>query len=91
MRPTAPRHPAETAYTDEMRIFATDAHGCRVVIGLTPEETEFYLAYAESTMRENSPPDSEARSRYLALHDRHEIKRLQVIVAEAEARGSTKN
>lgn len=36
------RRPNESAYTDEMRIYGDAMHGNRVIVGLTPEESEEY-------------------------------------------------
>jgi hypothetical protein len=66
-------------YLEEIRALARDRHGREVLIGLTHEESEWYLAYAESSEERNVGRDSRSaeeiridRRRYLELHDKHE-------------------
>lgn len=76
------------ALTDT-RSLATDKDGNEVLVGLTLEETLFYLNYGEqrlSQRSQNKRPDKDDRRRYLALHEKHEIQRLQVLGADIELR-----
>jgi hypothetical protein len=75
----------EETYLEFIRAITTDAHGNEVRVGLTVEETAFYLAYLENR-RTGRPRDSAARARFQELHEKHEYARLNVIVAEAELR-----
>jgi hypothetical protein len=79
----------ERAFLVEMRSLTTDAEGREVLVGLSFEETEFYLAHARARLSPDyiRPADHSARSeRYLALHDKHEFERLQVLGAEYQKR-----
>jgi len=71
---------AERAYFDEMRCLTTDSEGREVLVGLTSEETNTYLALSGNLAAEASDPDG--RNTYLALHDKHERARLEVLGAE---------
>ena len=93
------RRPTESAFTDEMRMYTDDLNGNRVLVGLTLEETDEIESLTERKKREWSgewpysslKERSTCGQRYLELHDKHEMARLQVISAEAEARQSTIN
>ena len=56
-----------------------------MLVGLSLEETEFYMAHARAALSfgakrgENYEAESD---RYLALHDKHEQARFQVLGAE---------
>lgn len=83
-------------YMEELRMLSRDAEGREVLVGLTFEDSEWYLAYSDAGVSEDgrserragkSPEEIEAETaRYLALHDRHEMARLQIVGAEMEAR-----
>lgn len=74
---------------DFMRAWTTDAHGNRVLVGLSEQETGEYLAYQRDRAerrRGGRAADSKARGRWLQLHEKHERARLAVIGAEVELR-----
>jgi hypothetical protein len=75
-------------YLTEMRSIATDSTGREVLVGLTAEETDWYFAYTEKRMSDAPRGQNHGndRARYLALHDRHERARFQVLGAEIEKR-----
>lgn len=66
------------------RCWTTDAHGERVLVGLTAEETKAYLDHKEAWFNGSDRRDN--RERWLELHDRHEAARLAVVSAEIEVR-----
>lgn len=76
---------SERAYLSEMRAITTDGHGREVLVGLTLEETAWYVAYSKArlTGEHREPEDGKE---YLELYDKHERARLQVLGAEIEAR-----
>ncbi|QRM32758.1 hypothetical protein [Microvirga sp. VF16] len=76
--------PAERAYLDDMRMLSTDSEGREVFIGLTAEESAEFYAFTRPENLESK--SSEERDRYLELHEKHEKARLQIVVAEIEAR-----
>lgn len=69
----------------EMRALTVDKDGTERLVGLTREESEFYLNYGEKRIAGRGR-DSTERSRYLALHSKHEQARLSVIAAEIQLR-----
>jgi hypothetical protein len=79
----------ERAYLIEMRGLTKDVEGRDVLVGLTFEETEFYMAHA----RARRSPDyrrpanhAEQVERYLALHAKYERARFQILGAEHQKR-----
>ena len=75
---------AERAYLNEMRMLTTDANGQDVFVGLTPDETDFYVSYSRLSLAGTANPDD--ADRYLELNEKHEQARLSIIGAEAELR-----
>lgn len=75
---------SERAHLREMRALATDALGREVLVGLTFEETAFYVTYGRDRIKGISRPDD--GEKYLELHDKHERARLSVLGAENELR-----
>jgi hypothetical protein len=67
------------------RDWSTDTSGNRVLVGLTPAETAEYLAYQEDNSNDLHT-DRERLTRWLELHDKHELARIAVISAENEFR-----
>jgi hypothetical protein len=68
------------AHLKEMRAIGKGNNGNEVLVGLTAEETAFYLNYAQQRIVGNDDPiDGE---RYLKLHHKHEKERFSVIGAE---------
>lgn len=82
------RLPAEfTGYLHEMRAVAVDAHGNEHLIGLSVEETRWYIDHiaSEGDGHPRDPERVEAdMERYHELFDRHELARRQVLMAENE-------
>lgn len=87
-----PANEADRAYLESMRMLTRDDQGREVLVGLTLDETEWYFAYVESNragsaMSANPFPKEDAnRDRYIELHDRHELARLRIVLAEVDAR-----
>lgn len=74
----------ERAYLTEMRMLTKDSNGQEVFVGLTLEETEFYVTYGrQSLLGVENRNDAD---RYLELNEKHERARLNVIGAEAQLR-----
>jgi hypothetical protein len=78
-----------------IRALTRDEHARETLIGLTFAETEWYRAYqAKEAWRGDggssngeSPEEAyQATCRYLELHAKHELARMRMIAAEAEAR-----
>jgi hypothetical protein len=71
------------AHLTEMRAIATDQDGREVLVGLTFEETEWYFDYqAQRLSGQRGRDHTTNRRRFLALYEKHEQARLQVIGAE---------
>ena len=75
----------ERAFLEEMRGLAKDGNGQEVLVGLTLEETDFYLNYTRRRAAGEREHDPANRDRFFALHDKHDLVRRQVILAENEA------
>lgn len=73
----------ERAKFSEFRSLGVDGHGNDVLVGLTLEESVFYLTYERERAKGKS---YESRPRYLELHEKHEAMRLQNVFAEVELR-----
>jgi len=67
-------------YLTELRALSKDECGEDVLVGLTSEETEFYLAYSFGKKK------GERSDHYLQLNDKHELARRDVLLAENEFR-----
>jgi hypothetical protein len=67
-------------YLKEMRAIDGDNEGNEVLVGLTVEETSFYLKYVEQRVSGDSDPSD--GEKYLKLHDKHEKARFSVLGAE---------
>ena len=63
----------ERAYLTEMRAITTDAIGNEVLVGLTLEETAFYMDHARQFV--TGERDHRNADRYLELHEKHEAAR----------------
>ncbi|MBV1929709.1 MAG: hypothetical protein KUG81_09400 [Gammaproteobacteria bacterium] len=74
----------DRSYLTEIRAIATDLNGDETLVGLTEEETEFYLDYSRRSVAGSTT--DEDRDRYVALNDKHEPARIAVISAESELR-----
>lgn len=77
---------SERSFLEQMRGLARDDDGQEVLVGLTAEETEFYVLYGRKRASGERNRDPSSRDRYLALHQKHDLARQQVIHAENEAR-----
>lgn len=75
----------ERAGFSEQRAIATDPQGREVLVGLTLEETAFYMAYVRNRVADGQP-DPEAEDRYFDLHEKHQRERFRVLGAENELR-----
>jgi len=64
----------------EMRALTTDSAGREVLVGLTFEETVFYMEYTNKRMQ--GYKDRPNSKRYLQLHEKHELARLEVLGTE---------
>jgi hypothetical protein len=74
-------------YLIEMRSLATDKNGEQILIGLSVEETKEYFDYVEARVAGDAPADDLiGGARYLALHEKHEAARFQILIAENELR-----
>jgi flagellar basal body rod protein FlgG len=76
----------------------TDSKGRLTLVGLTVEESIWYIEYKRQWLAERIDDtlhrkSREGRKRYLELYERHEFARLQVIGVEHEVRteNPTKN
>jgi hypothetical protein len=74
----------ERIYLTEMRAIATNSKGEEMLVGLTLEETEIYMKYANNLSHSNPPSNDKAY--YLELHDKHELARLSVLSGENQLR-----
>ena len=75
---------SERAYLVEMRALTTDPKGQEVFVGLTADETAFYVGYGKRVLV--GGPDTDETDKYLVLNEKHEAARLSVISAEVELR-----
>lgn len=71
---------AERNFLNEISALSTDSKGREILVGLTIEETIFYMEYAQKRIQGHH--DSQNRDRYLELHDKHERARFAVLGAE---------
>lgn len=76
----------ERLWHSEMRGIAIDEQGREVLVGLTMDETVFYMTYVRHRAAGDRDPDRGHQRRFLELHDKHELARYQVIGAENEVR-----
>ena len=75
---------ADRTYLNGMRALSTDSAGREVLVGLSFEESEFYMAYANQRMQGHK--DRPNSKRYLELSEKHERARLEVLGAETYIR-----
>ena len=73
------------AHLLEMRALSTDTAGNEILVGLTVEQSIYVLQYGPDRLRGNRHTSDE-RDKYLVLHEKHEIARLQVLSAEIQLR-----
>jgi hypothetical protein len=78
----------ESEYTSSLRSYTTDAHGNRVLVGLSLQETaelkELERKSLRSRLLQSVPFSDEEKGRLSELLKKYECARLQVIGAEFE-------
>ena len=79
----------ERASLGRMRGITRDLHGRAVLVGLTFEETDFYITYRRKFLTPQRDRDRENQRRYLELHRKHEIARLEVTAGEIRLRNES--
>ena len=79
----------ERASLGWMRGIAQDPEGRAVLVGLTFEETDFYITYRRKYLTPGRDRDREHQRRYLELHRKHEIARLEVLGREIHLRNES--
>ena len=75
---------SERAYMIEQRAISEDEQGHEVLVGLTFEETSFYMTYGRKAL--SGDRDHKDTETYLELNDKHERARLEVIGTEVHLR-----
>jgi hypothetical protein len=93
-----PVNEAHRPHLEFMRMLSRDVQGREVLVGLNSDETEWYFAHLEDELgpdrarrRKTAAQRTADRDRYLELHDRHEVARIQIVLAEIEQRYNTQN
>jgi hypothetical protein len=73
---------AERTFLAEMRGLTTDAQGREVLVGLTLDETEFYMEYTRKFefITPKGIRETEDRERYLKLHNKYDLARVDTEV-----------
>lgn len=77
---------SERQWHSEMRSLTTDEHRREVLVGLTAEETDFYVTYLRRRNTGERDPSAANRDRFLELRQKHERARIEVIGAENQLR-----
>jgi len=77
----------EESYFREMRALSTDAGGRLILVGLSVEESIWFVEYhrddlAFRTGQRNGRHSPDERRKHQELYDRHEFNRMSVIGAE---------
>lgn len=70
----------ERAQLNEDRAITKNAQGQEVLVGLTEEETAFYMAHVRGFRA--GVRDNDGKARYLELNQKHEHARFAVLGAE---------
>lgn len=73
----------ERMYFNEMRGITKNENCQEVLVGLSLDETIFYMTYSRDLQSGKSDEDKE---KYLYLNDKHESARLSVLSAENQLR-----
>jgi hypothetical protein len=76
-------------FMEEMRMLDSDRDGREKLVGLTFEESEWYLAYLDDrfpTDRDEVDRSRDDSARYLELNGKHERHRMAILMAENEAK-----
>jgi hypothetical protein len=76
----------ERASLGWMRGITQDPQGRAVLVGLTFEETDFYITYRRKFLTLERNRDRDHQRRYLELHRKHEIARLELVGTEIHLR-----
>jgi hypothetical protein len=76
----------ERASLGWMRGITQDPQGRAVLVGLTFEETDFYITYRRKFFTPQRDRGHEHQRRYLELHRKHEIARLEMVSTEIHLR-----
>ena len=82
---------AEELFLGEIRALSTNEYGERILVGLTVEESIWYIHEQRQGLAEQMDPDVPcetytSRDRYFELEERHQLARLEVLWAEREVR-----
>ena len=77
---------ADRIYLNEMRAITTNTKGEEVLVGLTLQQTEFYMEFSNRILTSNQRISDEDRNRYLDLNEKHEKERLSILAAEIQLR-----
>jgi hypothetical protein len=77
---------SERALFTEWRAITLDAHGNEVLVGLTDDETKWYLDHKRPFLTPQRDHSHESKKKYLQLHEKHELARLAVIGGEIQLR-----
>lgn len=76
----------ERTYLAEMRAISTDENGSEILVGLTVEETAWYMQHSRRFLTEDRDHEPENKKKYLQLHEKHERARFVVLGAEHQLR-----
>ena len=74
----------DRTFLTELRAITKDAQGREVLVGLTEQETAFYMEYSRRRLKGEGDPSG--RDRYLELSEKHELARLSILGAEQQLR-----
>ena len=74
--------PGARAYLSKIRALSTDADHNVVFVGLTAKESVWYADYLEASFGGTADRSDRLQEKYLALQDRHEEARLEVLTNE---------
>ena len=77
---------ADRIYLNEMRAITTNTKGEEILVGLTLQQTEFYMEFSNRSLTSNQRTSDEDRNRYLDLNEKHEKERLSILAAEIQLR-----
>lgn len=78
---------SERAYLKEIRALSTDSQGREVLVGLTFDETVFYVTYIREQANDIRSRDD--NDKYLELHEKHERARITVLGAENQLQNNS--
>ena len=77
---------ADRVYLNEMRALTTNSEGEEVLVGLTHQETKFFMEFSNKRLSGSQRSSDEDRDRYLNLNEKHEKERLSILAAENQLR-----